>query len=149
MTARALEGIGVGGFVLEIQPFQRRFLDRAMSPACDTAILSGPRGLGKTTLAAHVVSRALTPGDRYYARGREVVLISGSLAQSRYGFKIVRRQLEPLGTLSVEPFNNGRRRERTLESGVELRVMSSNPKTALGMVGVSLAVLDEPGSPTR
>ena len=131
--------------VLEIRPFQRRFLARAMSSGIDVAILSGPRGLGKTTLAAHIVSRALTPGDSLYERDREVVLISGSLAQSRYGFKIVRRQLEPLGLYRWSFSTTGIGAKDT-ESGVELRVLSSNPKTALGMVNVSLAVLDEPGS---
>ena len=140
-----MEGLGVGPFVLEIRPFQRRFLDRAMSPGVDTAVLSGPRGLGKTTLAAHIVSRALTPGDSLYERGREIVLISGSLAQSRYGFKIVRRKLEPLGLYRWSHSTTGIGAKDT-ENGVELRVMSSNPKTALGMVGVSLAVMDEPGS---
>ena len=69
----------------------------ALAPGIDTAALSIPRGNGKTSLAAHVVARALTPGDSLYERGREIVLISGSLAQSRFGFKIVRRELESLG----------------------------------------------------
>ena len=82
-------------------------------------------------------------GDSLYERGREVVLISGSLAQSRFGFKIVRRELEPLG-LYRWSFSTTGVGAKDPESGVELRVLSSNPKTALGMVGVSLAVLDEP-----
>ena len=81
----------------ELRGFQRRFLRGALAPGIDTAALSIPRGNGKTSLAAHVVARALTPGDPLYERGREIVLISGSLAQSRFGFKIVRRELEPLG----------------------------------------------------
>ena len=116
-----------------------------MSPGIDTAVLSLPRGNGKTSLAAHVVTRALTPGDALYERGREVVLISGSLAQSRYGFKIVRSNLEPLG-LYRWSFSTTGVGAKDSKSGVELRVLSSNPKTALGMVNVSLAVLDEPGS---
>ena len=129
----------------ELRGFQRRFLRGALAPGIDTAALSIPRGNGKTSLAAHIVARALTPGDPFYERGREVVLISGSLAQSRFCFKMVRSELEPLGlyrwsnsTASVGA--------KDPKSGVELRVLSSNPKTAFGMVGVALAVLDEPGA---
>ena len=70
-----------------------------------------------------LVSRALTPGDSLYERGREVVLISGSLAQSRFGFKIVRRELEPLG-LYRWSFSTTGVGAKDPESGVELRVLS-------------------------
>ena len=132
----------------ELRGFQRRFLRGALAPGIDTAALSIPRGNGKTSLAAHVVARALTPGDSLHEPGREVVLISGSLAQSRFGFKMVRRELEPLG---LYRWSNSTAAvgAKDPKSGTELRVLSSNPKTAFGMVNVSLAVLDEPGAFVR
>ena len=132
--------------VLEIQPFQRRFLARAFAPDIDTAILCGPRGLGKTSLAAHIVSRSLTPGTPFYEPGREIVLISGSLAQSRFGFKIVRRELEPMGLGYRWSNSTTGVGAKNRDTGDELRCLSSNPATALGMVGVSTVVMDEPGS---
>ena len=47
----------------KLRPFQRRFIKAVESSSYDTVALSGPRGLGKTFLAGHVLARALTPGD--------------------------------------------------------------------------------------
>ena len=43
--------------MLKLLPFQRRFLERAFVPGVRTAALSLPRGNGKSTLAAHVLTR--------------------------------------------------------------------------------------------
>lgn len=127
----------------ELRPFQRTFLRRAMAPGIDLGVMSVPRGNGKTSLAAHVVARHLTPGDPYYQRDNEIVLISGSTAQSRFAHKFVRRELEHLGIYrwSSSLTSMG---ARDTTNGVELRVMSSNPRTAHGLVGVSLCFCDEP-----
>ena len=129
----------------ELRPFQRTFLRRAMAPGIDLGVMSVPRGNGKTSLAAHVVARHLTPGDPYYKRDNEVVLISGSTAQSRFAHKFIRRELEHLGVYrwSSSLTSMG---ARDTTNNVELRVMSSNPKTAHGLVGVSLCFCDEPSS---
>ena len=77
--------------------FQRTFIRRALAPGIDTAAISMPRSGGKTFLCSHIVSRALNPADRMYQEGREVVLISGSLAQARFAYKFIKAELEPLG----------------------------------------------------
>ena len=58
----------------KLRPFQRQFVRAVESPAYDTVALSGPRGLGKTFLAAHVLARAMTPGDSLHQPGAEYVL---------------------------------------------------------------------------
>ena len=52
-----------------------------------TVAASWPRGCGKTTLAGHVVARALTPGDPLYVAGGEVVLFAGSIEQCRLTYR--------------------------------------------------------------
>ena len=42
---------------MELRPFQRTFLKNALSAKYDTAILSIPRGNGKSTLAGHILER--------------------------------------------------------------------------------------------
>ena len=130
----------------DLRPFQRTFIRHALARDVDIGALSLPRGNGKTSLAAHIARRALTPGDKLYTSGREIVLISGSLAQSRYGFKFIKAELEPMGlgySWSNSTTGVGAKRRDT---GDELRCLSSNPKTSLGLVGVSLAILDEAAS---
>ncbi len=87
----------------------------------------------------------MTPGSSLYKPNNEVVLISGSTAQSRFAHKFVKRELEELGLYrwSSSLTSMG---ARDTKNGVELRVMSSNPRTAHGLVGVSMVFCDEPSS---
>ena len=62
---------------MKLLRFQERFIAAVENPAYDTVVMSGPRGLGKTFILAHVLSRALTPGDVLYQRGKEVILGRG------------------------------------------------------------------------
>ena len=130
---------------MELRPFQRRFIRRALSPEIDTAAISLPRAGGKTFLCAHIVAKALTPSDPSYESGREIVLISGSLQQARFAYKFVKAALEPLG---IYRWNSSTTAVGALDksSGTQLRCLSSNPKTILGLVGTAIAVLDEPGA---
>ena len=129
----------------QLRPFQRRFLKGALAPGVDVAALSIPRGNGKSCLAAHILERALTPGDDLFVGGAEYVLLAGSLEQARLCFRFVRAALE-----SDDDY-------RFLDSSTKigithkptntrLRVISSNGKTAMGLVGIPLVVCDEPGS---
>ncbi len=129
----------------ELEPFQEQFLAGAMGPGIDTAVLSLPRGNGKSTLAGHLVARALTPGDSLWiGGGQEVVLMAASVEQARHVFGAVKGALEKTG------------RYRWIDSvvrlgafgpdGCRLRVVSSNHKTALGLVRTPLVVADEPGA---
>ena len=127
----------------ELRPFQRTFIKKALARDTVIGALSMARSAGKTALCAHIARRALTPGDSLYERGREIILVSGSLAQSRYGFKFIKAELEPLNlgySWSNSTTGVGAKRRDT---GDELRCLSSNPKTSLGLVNVSLVILDE------
>ena len=131
--------------MLELRPFQRRFLRAALAPGVRTAALSLPRGNGKSTLAAHVLERCLTPGDALYEPGAEYLLGAASLEGARHVYRPLRAALEPTGEYrfidSVTRIGVVHKRSNT-----RLRVQSSNAKTAFGIVGTPLAVLDEPGA---
>ena len=130
---------------MELRAFQRQFISRATAPGIDTAAISLPRANGKTFLCSRVVAQALTPGSNLYESGREVVLVSGSLAQARFAYKFIKAELEGLGIYRWNSSTTAVGAKDT-KSGTELRCLSSNPKTILGLVGTSIAVLDEPGS---
>ena len=128
-----------------LRPFQTRFLVSALRPEIDTAALSLPRGNGKSWLAAHILARCLTPGDPLHVPGAEYLLCSGSLEQSRLCFRFVREELEPRGGYRF--LDASTRIGITHESSnTKLRVLSSNSKTAFGIVGTPLLVADEPGA---
>ena len=60
---------------MELRRFQKRFLAGALAPGIDTAALSLPRGNGKSWLAAHLLTRCLTPGDPLHVAGAEYILV--------------------------------------------------------------------------
>ena len=130
---------------MELRPFQKRFLDRALSKSVDTSALSLPRGNGKSTLSAHILERCLTPGDPLFEEGAEYLLGAAGLGQARNVFRPLRAALEAKGGYrfidSVTRIGVTHRASNT-----KLRVMSSNAKAAFGIVGTPLAVLDEPGA---
>ena len=61
----------------ELRPFQREFIKRSLAHGVDVAALSIPRGNGKSWLAAHLLERALTPGDELFVAGSEYLLCAG------------------------------------------------------------------------
>ena len=130
---------------ITLQPFQKRFLRQALKPGVRTAALSMPRGNGKSWLAAYILTRAFTPGDPLHEPGKEYILLAGSLEQARIVFKFLREELEPRGGYRFLDAST-RLGVRHLATNTKLRVMSSNPKTAFGIVGCPLLVADEPGA---
>ena len=68
---------------MRLRAFQQRFLRGALKPECRTAVLSLPRGNGKSSLVAMLAERCLTPGDRLHVPGTESHIVSGSLGQAR------------------------------------------------------------------
>ena len=130
---------------VDLRLFQRRFVTAALRPGVDTAALSMPRGNGKSWLAAHVLTRALTPGDPLHQGGAEYLLCAASIEQARLCFRFVRSNLESTGAYRF--LDSATRIGITHRgSNTRLRVLSSNGKTAMGIVGCPLAVADEPGS---
>ena len=128
-----------------LRPFQRRFVRAALRPGIDTACLSLPRGNGKSWLAAHILARALRPGDPLHVGGAEYLLCAASIEQARIVFRFIRADLEPTGEYRF--LDSATRIGITHKaSNTRLRVLSSNAKTAMGIVGCPLLVADEPGS---
>ena len=130
---------------MELRPFQRRFLKGALAPGIDIAAMSIPRGNGKSWLAAHVLQRCLTPGDALFKAGSEYILCAASLEQARLCFRFIRAEIEESGEYrfidSITRIGVTHKASNT-----RLRVMSSNGKTAMGIVNCPLLVADEPGA---
>ena len=125
--------------------FQREFMTNALAPGVDTAVLSIPRGNGKTWIAGKLGIRALTPRSRLYVPGSTVLLVAGSLDQARLTFAYIRAELEPTGQYRF--LDSQTRVGITHEaSNTKLRVMSSDSKRAFGIVGCPLLLADEPGT---
>lgn len=131
--------------MIDLLPFQKRFLRGAFAPGIDTAVLSVARGNGKTTLAAYILERCLTPGDPWHVPGAEYILGAQTLEAAGLCFRPIRQALEPLGGYS---FTDNATRKRIVHraTGTALRVVASNGKGAMGIVGCPVAVLDESGS---
>ena len=133
---------------MDLRPFQRDFLRAVESPAYDTVALSGPRGLGKTFIAAKVLARCLTPGDVLHQPGEGVHLgrgVTAGLEQARLTYGFIRAELEPSGEYRF--IDSTTRLGITHKAtNTKLRAISSNAKTAFGLVNVPLICLDEPGA---
>ena len=130
---------------MKLEPFQSRFMKMALAPGVHLAVLSTPRGNGKSRLAAYLVERLLTPGDPLFQAGTESVLCSGSIEQARIVHRFARAELEKLGGYRF--LDSATRVAIThVQSNTRLRVIGSNGKTAMGLVGCPWAVCDEPGA---
>ena len=125
--------------------FQKDFIKAVENPAYDVVALSGPRGLSKTYLAGYVLARCLTPGDVLHESGKEYILGAASLEQARLTYAFVREALEPMGGYRFID-STTRMGITHVESNTKLRVISSNGKTAMGIVRCPVAILDEPGA---
>ena len=131
---------------MDFAPFQRRFLAAVDSPRYRTVAASWPRGCGKTTCAGYIVARALTPGDPLYVAGGEVVLFAGSIEQCRLTYRQALTFLEPRLDEYRLVDSATRVAITRKDCRTRLKAVGSNPKTSLGLVGVPLAVLDEPSA---
>ena len=130
---------------MELRRFQKEFLRRALAPGIHVAALSIPRGNGKSWLAGHLLTRCLTPGDSLHVKGSEYLLCAASIEQARLCYRFIRAELEPKGGYSF--IDSATRIGITRRaSNTRLRVLSSNGKTAMGIVNCPLLVADEPGS---
>lgn len=131
---------------MDFQPFQKRFLKAVDDPRYRTVAASWPRGCGKTTCAGYVVARALTPGDPLFVPGAEIVLFAGSIEQCRLTYR------QALGFLGdrLDDYRLVDSATRVAithkDSRTRLKAVGSNPKTSLGLVGVPLAIMDEPAA---
>ena len=130
---------------MNLRSFQRQFVRGATAPGIDTAALSLSRGNGKSALAGYLVSRVLSPDDALFRPGTESVLCAASIEQARIVFRFAREALEPSGEYR---FLDSHTRIGIVHkaTNTRLRVIGSNGKTAMGLVGCPWAICDEPGA---
>ena len=115
-----------------------------LAPGTRRAVLSLPRGNGKSWLAGYLAADALTPGGALWESGAENVLLSGSFDQARYCYRFAKEFLGEDGYAYLDSTNKmGIRHKAT---GTRLLVRSSRAKGAFGIVGAKLAIADEPGA---
>ena len=131
--------------MIALRHFQSRFIKAATAPGIDTAALSLPRGNGKSALAGHLIARILDPADRLFRPGTESVLCAASIEQARICFRFARETLEPLGGYRFLD-SHTRIGITHKATNTKLRVIGSNGKTAMGLVGCPWAICDEPGA---
>ena len=136
--------------LLDLLPFQTEFLKRGlMARGVDTSVLSGPRGLGKSSLAAAMLTSAMTPGTELWIQGAESVLLGSNMEQARICFRFVREWLEAGENPGDYRYQDAATRIGITHkpSGSRLRVISSSGRGAMGLgARTNIAVLDEPGA---
>ena len=129
----------------KLLPFQRDFLKAVENPKYDTVVISGPRTLGKTFIAAEVLIRCMTPGHSLHQPGKEYILGAATLEQARLTYSFIREALEPTG--EYRWIDSATRLGAThVSTNTKLRAISSNAKSSFGLVNVPIVVIDEPGA---
>ena len=125
-------------------PFQQSFV----SALCrkehrpEIAVLSCPRGNGKSWLCGGLVARSLTPGDPLFEPSVENILVSSSRAQAGIVLEFAR---QALGESDGYRWRNDG--VEHLASRARVRIVSSDARRALGLgANVRLIVADEPGA---
>ena len=132
---------------MQLLQFQRRFLREAFRSGIRTAALSLPRGNGKSTLAAYLALRTVTPGDPLHVPGQTVLLVGPALNQvQRTLFRLIRGMLPDPAAFKISDSSNNNCRLVHRDSGAQIVGLAANPKTAQGLVGVPLVIADEPGA---
>ena len=129
---------------IELRPSQRRFIAGATAPGIDTAALSMPRGNGKSWLGGHLIARILDPGDKLFRPATESVLCAASIEQARVVFRFARAMLGEDGYRYLDSAT--RCAILHVPTRTRLRVIGSNGKTAMGLVGCPWVIADEPGA---
>ena len=127
--------------------FQRDFVCEALKPSIKTAVLTLPRGNGKSWLAGYLAARVLTPDDDVLFRsGCESVLCAASIEQARIVFRFARERLEAMPNANDYRYSDNSIRVSITHkpSNTKLRVIGSNGKGAMGLVNCPLVIADEP-----
>ena len=127
-----------------LAPFQRRFIRGAFRPGIDTAVLCGPRGLGKSSLSGELLACALDPSGPLHVPGADNVLLAGSLEQARAVFRFLRARCQESDFRYTD--SGQRISVKHPATNTRVRVASSDAKRAFGLVGARLVVGDEPAA---
>ena len=132
--------------MLDLLPFQRRWLRRALAPDIRTGVLALSRGNGKSTLTAYLVARALTPGDPIHFPGTESHLCAASLGQvRRTTWRLLREMIGDRAGMKWRE-NHNEISVTHVASDTRVSVLASGGKAAQGLVRCPLVIGDEPAS---
>ena len=128
-----------------LAPFQRRFINGSMAPGITKAVLSGPRGLGKSSLSGELLAAAVHPDGPLFRAGGESILLASSLEQARITFAFLRRAI---GEDGFRYQDSGQRVSCThVPTHTRVRVASSDAKRAFGLgANTPVVVGDEPAA---
>ena len=132
---------------LILRPFQRAFLRDALAPDVRTAMLSLPRGNGKSSLVASLAARTLRPEDPLHVAGVENHIVAASIGQARRTvFKLLREQLgaDEKTYKFAESHTSCHVFHRKTRARVS--VLASGAAQAQGLVRCRWIWADEPGS---
>ena len=121
---------------------RRTFPSKGRAPG--VSALCCPRGMGKTTIGAALLSAALHPDGPLFRAGCENVLMAGSFDQARFLFGALREFLQ--GDVWKWADSLSQMRVLHRDTRTACRVISSRGKTALGIRDARLIVGDEPAS---
>ena len=135
--------------MLNLLPFQRRFLKSALAPGIRTSALSLPRGNGKSTLVAWLGFRSLTPTDPLFVKGAESHIVAASIGQARRStFKLLREFCESSERVMEYSISENNQTCQVLHKPTYTRisVLASSGKTSQGLVRCPWLFADEPGS---
>ena len=136
--------------LINLRPFQHKFLKQSFAPDILTSCLSTPRGQGKSTLAAFLGLQTLIPGSPLFEAGSENHVVGSSLGQSRRTtFGILRRMVESLPNFGSDyrvSDNSLMCRIRHPKTRTEVTVLPASGKSAMGLVNARLIIADEPGA---
>ena len=116
-----------------------------MDSEVNEAVLSIPRGNGKSFIAGYLLSRIMDPKDKLFRRATESVVLASSLEQARIPYRFARSILEPRGGYNFSD-NFSRIQITHRPTNTKVKVLGSKAKSAFGLVGCPWLIADEPGA---
>ena len=136
---------GKEGELVQLFPWQKRFVRGVLAPEVLTAALSVARGNGKTTFLAGLgAAGVIGPLEE---RNAEVTLIASSFDQARIAFGHAKSFIEQVTDLNTREWrvtdNDQRAQIVHRPTGASLKCRGSDPKRAHGLA-FKIALLDEP-----
>ena len=128
----------------------KQWVRGAFSKGTRIAALSQPRGNAKSFLAARIGALFLDPAFKLGSGVNEVVVVSGSMEQSRIVFSFIKEALAEQGKGHEKQYrfcDSSQRLEVChKETGNRVRAISSSAKRAMGLASFNLIIGDEPAS---
>ena len=126
-------------------PFQKEIVKEIHEGTRKQVLYTAPRGSGKTFLAAHIIADLIWDQSPHYQKGKEVVVVAGSVQQAG----LIMKDLAWMAEAKQYSFSDGLQVKQIVHyrHRTSMRVVSSKATTALGLgANQSLIVADEASS---